>query len=101
MDEIVRLTIKPHNHHSPSRTIKYQAWLGAELIVTSHQPLFDGARVLLDMGYNPSRLITTRQDKNQYDNFVPVTIGYASGRSCDEHARAFTRYIKYADATPL
>ena len=101
MDDIVRLNIKPHGRLSPARTIRYEARLKGELICTSHQPLFDGARILLAKGYKPDLRLTTRNHGNQYDNFEPVTIGYAAARTCDEFARSFVRYVKYGDATAL
>jgi hypothetical protein len=49
----LRLVLRPHPERSPNRPMKFEAFLGADLVCVSHQPLFDGARALLARGYPP------------------------------------------------
>ena len=48
-----------------------------ELLVTStRQPLVDGARVLLDRGFDPATPLTMRHKGKAYDSFQPMPIGH-------------------------
>lgn len=55
--------------------LRFEAWLGDELVVTSHQPLADGARALLARGYDPDDLLTMRHANRPYASFEPAPIG--------------------------
>jgi hypothetical protein len=43
--------------------------------VVSRQPLYDGARALLDLGANPDALLTIRYAGKDHDSFAPRPIG--------------------------
>lgn len=42
----------------------------------SRQPVVDGARVLLGLGYDPSDILVARQHDRPYDSLLPATIGH-------------------------
>jgi hypothetical protein len=66
----LRLTLCPNGRHG-----LFDAYLGADLICTSHQPLLDGARALLALGYSADRTMTTRHEGKGYDSVIPQPIG--------------------------
>ena len=71
----IRLIMRPHRgKHGPTGD-RFDAFIGDEFIVTSREPLFDGARELLARGYDPSTLMTTRHEGKTFDNFKPAPIG--------------------------
>ena len=46
-----------------------------QLLGNFSQPLYEGARALLALGYPPDQLMTTRWAGKNYDNFQPRPIG--------------------------
>jgi hypothetical protein len=70
MTDTLRLVLRPHDRHG-----QFDAYLAADLICTSKQPLLDGARELLRLGHDPTLLLTTRHDGKGYDNFTPRPSG--------------------------
>ena len=52
----------------------YAAFLDDELIVQSRQPIFDGARALLKLGFDPESLMTARHETSNADSFDPKPI---------------------------
>lgn len=88
------LLIRP----TPGKPGLYRAYLGNDLIVTSKQPFFDGARALLRLGYPPDLLITMRHEGSAHPSFVPMPLSEASGLTVVENARkgpVITRYEPY------
>jgi hypothetical protein len=46
-----------------------------EEVCVSHQPMVDGARVLLKHGFDPETLATCRHEGKAFDSFVPRRLG--------------------------
>lgn len=76
---VVVLILTQHMARSGSHRGRYDARLGSELIVTSRQPLLDGARALLERGYHPSTTLTIRHKNSAQASFVPRPIGELAG----------------------
>ena len=53
---------------------RFDAWLDGELLVTSRQPLYAGARKLKERGVDPSTLLTIRHRGKDYDSTIPLPI---------------------------
>lgn len=50
---MLTLILRPHIEHGSFHLDRFDAYLGDALIVTSRQPLYDGARKLLERGHDP------------------------------------------------
>ena len=70
----VRLILRPCSLTAAKHADKFDAWLDGHYIVTSREPLLDGARELLRRGYSPDTLLTTRHDGKDFDNFEPLPL---------------------------
>jgi hypothetical protein len=70
-DAVVRLTVRPHLERGGFHLDRFDAYLDGELIVTSRQPLLDGARRLLERGFDPEALLTMQMHDRPYDSFQP------------------------------
>lgn len=67
---MVRLILRPTRDDG-----RFTAHLAGEHIVTSDQPVVDGARELLRRGYNPATPLTACHDGSAHDAFKPLSIG--------------------------
>lgn len=56
------------------RTATYVAHLDDTLVVESHQPIYDGARRLLKLGYDPDTLMSARHETSKFDSIDPTPI---------------------------
>ncbi len=56
----------------------FEVYLDGELLLTTTRPVSDGARALLERGYDPDQLMTTRAHDRKYDSFNPIAIGEAA-----------------------
>jgi hypothetical protein len=72
---VLRLIVRPHLERGGFHIDRFDADLGSEVIVTSRQPLLDGARALLARGFDPEAMLTMRTDNRAYDSFDPKPIG--------------------------
>lgn len=74
----LRLIVRPEpiEQARPTRSLRFIATLegGEAVIVVSHQPLVDGARALIDRGYDPAELLTMRQHDRPHDSFKALPI---------------------------
>jgi hypothetical protein len=68
---VLRLIVCPHLERGGFHVDRFDAYLDGELIVTSRQPLLDGARRLLQRGFDPEALLTMRMHNRPYDSFPP------------------------------
>lgn len=82
------------------RKSKFATFVDGELIGLVNSPAYDGARLLLKMGYDPQRLMTTRSMDSQHNSWTPQPIHkFAKLRSvetdsrevCSKSFRAWTR----------
>jgi hypothetical protein len=89
MSDRLTLSLTPHPKRSPNGAMRFDA---GELVCTSHQPLFDGARLLLARGYPAETLLTTRHVGNGYDNVIPAPLGELAELTCDEANLRFRRW---------
>lgn len=91
----IEITITP----SDRQRYQYDAYLGEDLLCTSRIPFFDGARVLLRLGYDPDLPLTMRHVGSAYPSFVPVPIGQAAKltvRENDEDGLRVRLYEPYS-----
>jgi hypothetical protein len=58
----------------PDRTWRYEAHLDSERVVTSDQPVVDGARELLARGFDPADMLTARHAGSDVDSFRSMPI---------------------------
>ena len=70
---------------------------GEGLILRTSKPLHDGARRLLDLGYDPDELMTVRVEGRDYDSFKPIKIGEAAKWTVSESERQGLRRQKYVN----
>ena len=89
----VVLLIKPSG-----RAGRFLGYVGDELIVTSRQPFLDGARALLERGYDPATPYNMRHANSEVLSFVTTTIGHAAGLTVDDSR---TRIRKFAPFDPF
>ncbi|MGI9489768.1 MAG: hypothetical protein ACR2RF_28555 [Geminicoccaceae bacterium] len=55
---------------------RFDARLDGDLVVASSQPMYDGARALMNRGFPAETLLTMRHHNRDYDSFKPMTIGW-------------------------
>ena len=77
---IVRPAVTVDGYHLD----RFTAVLDGEVIVTSRQPLLEGARVLLRRGYDPDTRLTIRHAGSDHDSFVPAPIGELAKSTIEE-----------------
>ena len=92
---VVRLIIRPCPITAGKHADKLDAYLDGQYIVTSREPLLDGARELLRRGYNPSTLMTTRRDGSAFDSFEPLPLGKLAGLTIGESDKRALRLRKW------
>jgi hypothetical protein len=68
-------------------------YVGHELIVNSRQPVLDGARELLTLGYDPGMPYNMRLANSATFSFITTTIGHVAGLGVND-TRA-TRFQKF------
>jgi hypothetical protein len=68
---VIRLVVAPE---APGRLTARLEGTGEVIVASTRQPLVDGARVLLDQGYDPGALLTMRHEGMDYDSFRPMPI---------------------------
>lgn len=73
-DAVLHLIVRPHLERGGFHIDRFDAYLEDELIVTSRQPLLDGARRLLGRGFDPEAPLTMRMHDRPYDSFRPKPI---------------------------
>lgn len=79
------LILRPHSEDSGQLYLdRFDAYLDGELLLTSRQPWYDGARALLSRGYPSNTLLTIRHAGKHYDSFVPLDIGSLAQWSVSE-----------------
>ena len=68
---------------------KFTIFLNGELIGLVNSPAYDGARLLVKMGYDQDRLMTTRSMDSQHNSFLPQPIHkFAKLRSVETDNRS-------------
>jgi hypothetical protein len=79
---VITLIVRPHRERGGYHLDRFDAYHGDKLLVVSRQPLYDGARALLDLGADPDALLTIRHAGKDYDSFVPHrSASWRSGQS--------------------
>jgi len=69
MEIIVHTTTKPN---------VYEAYLGDTLLCTSRLPFFDGARVMLKLGYLSETMVNMCHKGKAYPSFVSISLAKAA-----------------------
>ncbi len=77
--KVIVLTIRPEpvgtRDEDQSRIGKFIALLNGKIVLRgTRQPLVDGARALVKLGYDADELLTMRTEGAAYDSFVPQPI---------------------------
>lgn len=68
---------------------KFTIFVDGELIGLVNSPAYDGARLLVKMGYDPQRLMTTRSMDSQHNSWEPQPIHkFAKLRSVETDNRS-------------
>ena len=68
---------------------KFTVFVDGELIGLVNSPAYDGARLLVKMGYDPDRLMTTRSMDSQHNSWKPQPIHkFAKLRSIETDNRS-------------
>ncbi len=80
----VRLIIRLCSLTAAKHADKFDAYVDGHYIVTSREPLLDGARELLRRGYDPDTLVTTRHDGKAFYSFEPAPLGRLAGLTMEE-----------------
>jgi hypothetical protein len=99
---VLRLHLRPHIEHDGCHWDRFDAHLGGKLIVRSRQPLYDGARHLLALGYAPETLLTIRHNGRDYDSFEPAPIGELAKWTIKERKKGGLqrrRWTRFEDAS--
>src|SRR5262249_47617787 len=86
--------ITPASRVTATRNGRFHATLNGELLTTSRQPLLDGARELLERGYDPNTRIVMRHDGSKVDA-LPSTIGAAAKLTVEERAHRRIRFAAW------
>ena len=71
---MISLTLCPHVERGVFDLDLFDAFLGDKLICTSRQPLFDGARALLERGVAPDTPLAIRHAGKDHDSFAPEPV---------------------------
>ena len=68
---------------------KFTIFVDGEVIGLVNSPAYDGARLLVKMGYDPQRLMTTRSMDSQHNSWTPQPIHkFAKLRSVETDNRS-------------
>ena len=62
----ISLRVIPHGERGGYRLDRFDAYLGDELLVTSRQPYYAGARALIERGYDPDTMLRMHPDAKAY-----------------------------------
>ncbi len=88
---ILRIMAFPH----PTLPGRFRAFLNDDFLVTSRQPLADGARVLLERGHPPETPVTMRAEGKAYDSFNPLPLGEWAKYSYKESEGSSLRKVRW------
>lgn len=83
----------------PKGIDRYLALVEGEAIITSRQPLFAAARILLSRGVDPETIITMRHEGSATIS-LRSTVGRAAGWRVEEPDRGGLRYRRYVPREP-
>jgi hypothetical protein len=76
------------------RSGRYDAYVDGRYIVSSSQPFLDGARCLIEQGYDPSRrLVVRREDREHYDMTGPL--GVAAGLTVKSDRCGKPKFVRW------
>ena len=83
-----RLVVEPEPSENmrPEKAARFVTRLErtGELMTISHQPLVDGARRMLALGFEPETPLTMRHASKAFDSFTPMPIRYWAGWTYSE-----------------
>ena len=92
------LIVRPHIEHRNGCRFhldRFDVYLDGELILTSRQPWYDGARELLRRGYPGDTLLTMRRAGKDDDRVVPLEIGYLAEWSISDSDRGALKRVRW------
>jgi hypothetical protein len=85
---MIILQLRPHIEAGGYHLDRFDAFLDGEVITTSRQPVFDGARALIERGHHPEELMCA--DQNGHLVFI-ATIGENARWTIEESDKAGLR----------
>lgn len=94
MTDFVRLIATPARMGAKGRIFSVEVE-GGDVLGQTRDPLFAGARMLLDAGYPPEAMVVVRNSWLDHDSFEPVTIGRAAKFTTEESDRASVRVRRF------
>jgi hypothetical protein len=68
---------------------------GEVIVASTRQPLVDGARALLALGFDPATPLTMRHHGKAFDSFRPLPIGQWAGWTFEENDRDGLRCVRW------
>lgn len=81
-------TGKLRQNWAPAYTMTYEG----EVLGESSQPIYDGARALLERGAHPALdKVVVRWEGKDHDSFLPVPLGFAGGLTVSEGDKGMVR----------
>ena len=87
---MLTLDLIPHIERDGTHHDRFDAWLDGQLLLTSRQPLYDGARVLKAKGVDPATLLTMRHRGKAYDSIKPIAIDLLAELTVEESRRGLS-----------
>lgn len=95
------LVLYPHLERGGYHLDRFDAYVGDAFIVCSRQPLLDGARKLLELGYNDDEPLTMRMHNREYDSFIPKPISEWAKWTIKEAGRGPIPFNEPEEASPV
>jgi hypothetical protein len=98
LSNLLTLILRPHVEERGNNRFhldRFDAHLDGELILTSRQPWYAGARELLRRGYPSDTLLTIRHSGKDHDSFVPCSIGYLAQWSMSDSTGGRLKRIRW------
>jgi hypothetical protein len=93
---MIILQLRPHIEAGGYHLDRFDAFLDGEIITTSRQPVFDGARALIERGHDPEELICADQSGHLV---FKATIGENARWTIEESDKAGLRKRPWSEWT--
>lgn len=76
---------------------KFEIYLNGTSLGLVNSPTYDGARLLLKLGYDPEELLTTRQADSKHNSWVPKPLSHWAKLSTQELDHRQVRVRTYTE----
>ena len=96
LKNMLRLIVTPSLSESGVHYDRFDVFFeGVLLVRATRQPLYDGARALIDQGYSPEMFVTFRHDGASHDSFKPMKLGEAAKWTVEERDKKGLRRTRW------